>query len=191
MDARNTPLDPDEAKQLIPSLDTKEAVDQYEEENISSARAWVLSPRRLAHIDPFDEPLVRELHRRMFDKTWLWAGKYRKTEKNLGVPVHEIYNRLGALLGNGRYRVEHQVFSPDEIAVRFHHELVLIHPFPNGNGRHARLYADMIALKLARPEFTWGSANLVNPGKARNAYISALKAADAGDIKPLLAFARS
>lgn len=191
MDAGNTPLDPDEAKELIPALLTKEAVNEYEEENISSARAWALSPRRLAHIDPFDELFVRELHRRMFDKTWLWAGKYRKTEKSIGVPVHEIYNRLGALLGNGRYWVEHKTFPPDENAVRFHHELVFIHPFPNGNGRHARLYADIIALKLDRREFTWGSANLVNPGKARHAYISALKAADAGDIKPLLAFARS
>ncbi|HEX8838594.1 MAG TPA: mobile mystery protein B [Candidatus Acidoferrum sp.] len=192
MKARNAPLHPDQAKQLIPALLTKEAVNQYEEENISSARAWVFSPRRLAHIDPFDELFVRELHRRMFDKTWRWAGKYRNTESNLGLQVHEILqNRVGALLGNGRDWVEHKVFPPDEIAVRFHHGLVLIHPFPDGNGRHGRLYADMIARKLARPEFTWGSANLVRSGKTRDAYLRAMKVADAGDIKPLLAFARS
>ena len=192
VDAGNTPLHPDEAKQLIPSLLTQGAVDEYEEVNITSARAWVLSPKRLAGIDPFDELFVRELHRRMFDKTWTWAGKYRQTDKmNIGVPFHQIYNRLGALLGNGRYWVEHRVFPPDEIAVRFHHELVFIHPFPNGNGRHARMYADMIALKLGRSEFTWGSANLVHPGKAREGYIGALKVADKGDFKPLFAFARS
>ena len=167
-------------------------MDEFEEENISAARAWALSPRRLSRTDPFDGQFVRELHKRMFNKTWKWAGKYRKTEKtNLGVPIHEIRDRLGALLGNGRYWVEQKVFPPDEIAVRFHHEFVVIHPFPNGNGRHARLYADPIARKLGQPEFSWGSANLVRSGEAREKYIAALKMADVGDIKPLLAFARS
>ena len=191
MDARNTPLHPDEARQLIPALLTKEAVDEFEEENISSARVWALGPRRLTRIEPFEEHFVRELHKRMFNKTWKWAGKYRTTSKNLGVPVHEIRDRLGVLLGNGRYWVERKAFPPDEIAVRFHHELAVIHPFPNGNGRHARLYADIIARKLGQPDLTWGSANLVHAGEAREEYIRALKAADAGNIKPLLAFARS
>lgn len=189
-DSHTTPLHPDEAKQLIPSLTTKEAVDEFEEQNITQAREWALNPRVFRRIDPFDEPTIRVVHRRMFNKTWQWAGTYRNSEKNIGVPVHEIRDRLGTLLGNAKYWVEKQVFSPDEIAVRFHHELTVIHPFPNGNGRHARLYADVIARKLEGDVFTWGPKNL-HEGTLRAKYIEALQKADAGDIKPLVAFARS
>jgi Fic-DOC domain mobile mystery protein B len=191
-DKHITPLHPDKEKQLIPALTTKEGLNRFEEVNISEARAWALSPRVIRRIDPFVEPTIREVHNRMFDKTWKWAGKYRTTEKlNLGVPVAEIYERLGALLGNAHYWLEHKTFSPDEIAVRFHHELTVIHPFPNGNGRHARLYADTIALKLGGDVFTWGSANLVHAGAVRQRYIEALQAADEGNIKQLLEFARA
>jgi Fic-DOC domain mobile mystery protein B len=107
----------------------------------------------------------------MFNRTWKWAGTYRNTEKNIGVLVHEIRNRIPALLGNTRYWVDHQTFPADEIAIRFHHELVgVIHPFPNGNGRHARLHADVIAVKLERPEFTWGQNSIVGTGPTREAY---------------------
>jgi Fic-DOC domain mobile mystery protein B len=95
-----------------------------------------------------------------------------------------------ALFGDVRYWIENKTYSPDEIAVRFHHRLVFIHPFPNGNGRHARLIADVFAMKLGRPAFTWGSAHLVEEGEARNRYLEAIRAADNGDIQPLLKFAR-
>jgi Fic-DOC domain mobile mystery protein B len=95
-----------------------------------------------------------------------------------------------ALFGDVRYWIENRTYSLDEISVRFHHRLVLIQPFPNGNGRHARLIADVVAMKLGRPEFTWGSANLVK-GEARNKYLEAIRTADNGDIQPLLKFARS
>jgi Fic-DOC domain mobile mystery protein B len=186
-----TPLDSDEKKQLIPALATKEALNEFEEVNIAEARAWALSPRTIRSIDPLIEPTIREVHRRMFNRTWQWAGKYRRTEKlNMGAPIAEIYERLGALLGNAQYWAQNNSFLPDEIAVRFHHELTLIHPFPNGNGRHARLYADTIALKLGNDVFTWGRANL-HAGTSRTNYIEALQKADNGDIKALVAFARS
>ncbi len=127
----------------------------------------------------------------MFDQTWRWAGVYRTTEKKIGVPHHEIRERLAALLGDARYWVEHGTYPPDELAVRFHHRLVLIHPFANGNGRHARLIADVLAQREGGSVFTWGGANLVRGGDFRRRYIDALQAADAGDIGPLLAFARS
>ena len=95
------------------------------------------------------------------------------------------------LVGDVRYWIENNTYSLDEISVRFHHRLVLIHPFPNGNGRHARLIADLLAKKLGRPAFTWGSANLVSEGEARNKYLEAIRTADSGDIQPLLKFARS
>jgi len=190
----NTPIDPDELVQLIPSLATKQELDEWERKNIIDARTWALSPRTVGSRDPFVEPYLRELHRRMFDQTWKWAGKYRKTEKNIGCTVPEIANRLGALLGDARYWAEHDTYPPDEIAVRFHHRLVgTIHPFPNGNGRHARLHADVIAVKLGRAEFTWGRNDLVGAGPARARYLDALRALDADDrnVKPLLEFARS
>ena len=129
----------------------------------------------------------------MFDQTWTWAGKYRTTNKNLGVLFHQIMNEIAAILGNCHYWIEHETFDPDEIAIRFHHRLVWIHPFPNGNGRHARLLADVIAVKNSRERFTWGSATLEAAGSGRAEYIRCLQAADVNndDIQGLLKFARS
>jgi Fic-DOC domain mobile mystery protein B len=126
----------------------------------------------------------------MFDQTWKWAGQYRRTERNIGIPVQEIREKLVALFGDVRYWIANQTFSPDEIAVRFHHRLVAIHPFPNGNGRHARLMADLFLMKLGRPAFTWGSRELVRQGEARARYLDAVRAADNGDMQPLLEFVR-
>jgi len=119
-----------------------------------------------------------------------WAGVYRITEKNIGVPHHEIREGIGTLIGEARYWLEHGTYPPDELAVRFHHRLVLIHPFSN-SGRHARLIADVLAQRQERPVFSWGGENLARAGDFRRRYISALQAADAHDIAPLLAFARS
>jgi len=186
----NTPLSLEELADLIPNLATKEELNEWERENILRAREWAVGDRTTAVNMPSDD-YVRKLHAKMFDQTWKWAGEYRRTEKNLGVPAHEIRERLMALFGDARNWIENNTYSPDEVAVRFHHRLVLIHPFPNGNGRHARLIADIIAMKLGRPAFTWGSANLVKEGEARTAYLEAIRAADDGDIQPLLNLARS
>ncbi len=185
-----TPLSPEELADLIPNLATKEELNEWERENILGAREWAVGDRTTALDLPSDN-YVRKLHAKMFDQTWKWAGEYRRTEKSLGVPVHEIRERLMALFGDARYWIGNNMFSPEEIAVRFHHRLALIRPFPNGNGRHARLIADIIAIRLGRPPFTWGSANLVKEGEARAAYLEAISAADHGDIQPLLKFARS
>ncbi len=184
------PLSPEETADLIPNLATKEELNEWERENILQARAWAKSDRTEPDRMPSDE-YIRKLHAKMFDQTWKWAGDYRRTEKNLGVPVPEIRERLAALFGDVRYWVENDTYSPDEIAVRFHHRLVFIHAFPNGNGRHARLVADVLVIKLARPGFTWGAVNLITPGQTRAKYLDALRAADHGDIRPLLEFARA
>jgi Fic-DOC domain mobile mystery protein B len=186
----NTPLSPEELADLIPSLATKEELNEWERENILRAREWAISDRTSAADVPTDS-YVRKLHKRMFDQTWKWAGQYRRTEKNIGIPVYQIREQLVALLGDVHYWIEHHTFPSDEIAVRFHHRLVVIHPFPNGNGRHARLIADILAMKLRRPAFTWGAADLVKPGEARAQYLNAIRAADQGDIQPLIQFARS
>jgi Fic-DOC domain mobile mystery protein B len=187
----NTPLSPEEQADLIPSLATREELNEWERDNILRARQWALSERQLSRWNPTDEEYIRELHGRMFDQTWKWAGTYRKTDKNLGIPVDQILGRLAQLIGNATYWLSHKTFDLDESAVRFHHELVVIHVFPNGNGRHARMIADVIAVKYGRSPFTWGSKDLIPPGEARDRYLSALRNADQGDIAPLLKFARS
>lgn len=186
----NTPLSPEELVDLIPNLATKEELNEWERENILRGREWAVGDRT-SPTDMVSDEYVRKLHKKMFDETWKWAGDYRHTEKNIGVSVHEIRERLISLFGNTRYWIENGTYLPDEIAVRFHHRLVFIHPFPNGNGRHARLIADIIAMKLGRSAFTWGSASLVKEGEARTTYLEAIRAADDGDIQPLLSFTRS
>lgn len=187
----NTPLTPDEEADLIPNLGTRDELNEWERLNILEAYSWALDRKRLRRLDPLREPYVRDLHRRMFDQTWKWAGRYRSTERNLGIAPHLIRDALAGLLGDTRYWVEHGTYAPDEIAVRLHHRMVFIHPFANGNGRHARLMADVLAQRLDRPVFTWGSAELVRAGDFRARYIDALRAADGNDIQPLLWFARS
>lgn len=183
-----TPLDPDEAGGLIPShISTQAQLNEWEEANILEARRWVFARRRR---DVLTEEFARELHRRMFDKTWKWAGDFRRSGKNIGVDSRQISTRLRDLLDDARYWIEHRTYPIDEIAARFHHRLVSIHPFANGNGRHARLMADVLLVQADAPPFTWGSKTLVT-GAERETYIAVLHAADAGDIKPLLRFSRS
>jgi len=187
----NTPLTPEEHDGLIPNLATHEELNEWERDNILRARQWALGDRQLTRLDPMTEDYIRELHNRMFDQTWAWAGTYRKTEKNLGVPVVHIRERLAQSLGNAKYWLENKTYDVDECAVRFHYELVVIHAFPNGNGRHARLIADVVAAKYGRPVFSWGSKDLMSPGESREAYLTSLRAADKGDIRGILKFARS
>lgn len=136
----NTPFSPEELADLIPNLATKEELNEWERENILRAREWALGDRTAARGLASDD-YVRKLHAKMFDQTWKWAAEYRRSEKSIGIPFHEIRDRLRALFGDVRYWIENNTYPTDEIAVRFHHRLVLIHPFPNGNGRHARLNA--------------------------------------------------
>jgi len=186
----NTPLSPDEQADLLPNLATREELNQWERENILVAYSWALKRRTLTREKALSEPYLRNLHYRMFDETWKWAGLYRTSEKNIGVPHHQIREQLAILIGDTSYWLEHATFSPDEIAIRFHNRLVFIHAFANGNGRHSRLMADILAKVQGRPEFTWGGTDIVAQGDIRRSYIDALRAADKNDIGPMLAFAR-
>ena len=131
------------------------------------------------------------LHQRMFGDVWSWAGKLRVRETNIGVMPYEIAATLRGFLDNVDYWLAHESYSPDELAARYHHGLVLIHPFTNGNGRHTRLAADLMCDKLGRDFFTWGRQSLDSAGATRQAYLAALRAADQHDFAPLLAFVRS
>ncbi len=187
----NTPLSPDEIEALIPNLSTQDELNQWERENILAARAWAFSPRRLKRNDPLTEPYIRKLHHEMFRHTWKWSGRYRLTGKNLGVAPHAIREQIGVFLGDARYWLEHRTFDIDEIAVRSHHRLVAIHPFSNGNGRHARLFADILAVRSGRKAFSWGRNEMTQIGPVRAAYLDALRAADGGNFEKLMAFCRS
>ena len=128
----------------------------------------------------------------MYDEVWSWAGKFRKSEKNIGVSWFKISVELKILLDDIKYWIENKTFLPDEIAIRFKHRLVSIHCFPNGNGRHARIMADIIIETIFEKElFTWNASNMVKPDKIRKKYITTLKQADNGNIKPLIKFARN
>ncbi len=193
-----TPINLIDPNDLIPSISTEKERNEWERLNILIARGWALNPRVLGRRDPTDEIYLRRLHRRMFDKTWRWAGKYRSRNGiNIGCPFIEIRQRIPQLLGDVRYWIENKTYGEiDEIAVRFHHRLVWqIHAFTDGNGRHARLLADVLVAKHGRPVFSWGpaSANLPAEGAVRTAYLEALKALDANnnDVQPLLKFARA
>jgi Fic-DOC domain mobile mystery protein B len=181
-----TPIDLDEAKGLIPAhLTLQRELNEYEEANILEGNEWLFARRRG---DPLDERFIHTVHRRMFNQTWRWAGQARRSDKNIGVSWVEIPARLRQMVGDVRAQIEHRAYSPTEIAARYHHRLVAIHVFPNGNGRHARLMADLLLLELADRRFDWGRGSLVAANELRARYIAALKAADGDDIRPLLAF---
>lgn len=184
-----TPIDPDEAAGLLPRhITTQAELNTWEEANIVKADGWAFRQRRR---EPLEEGFVRDLHRMMFDKTWRWAGTFRSSNKNIGVDSHQVSMRLRELLDNTRYQRDHQAFPADELAVRFHHRLVWIHAFPNGNGRHARLMADVLVTRLGGERFTWGQASLLVAGDVRARYLQALRAADQGMLELLIQFARS
>ncbi len=187
----NTALSPEEQAGLIPNLTTRHELNEWERQNVLEAYAWALDPRSVRRRDSLSESYVRGLHQRMFNQTWTWAGRYRSTEKNIGIPHYQIRDSLAGLLGDVRYWLENRTFPPDEIALRLHHRLVLIHPFANGNGRHARLMADVLAERQGRPEFSWGNSAIARQSDFRRAYIEALQAADRNDMQLLLLFARS
>ena len=183
-----TPLTPDERNALIPThITLRGELNELEQQNIAEADRWAFARKRNA----LSELFLRGLHRRMFNRVWRWAGKYRTSERNLGIQSFRIATELHQLLGDIGYWIEHKTYVPDEIAVRFHHRLVAIHPFANGNGRWSRLAADLLIVSLGGERFSWGRANIQAPGDVRRHYIDALRAADNHDIDALLKFSRS
>jgi len=183
-----TPLDADELACLIPKhITTQGELNEWEQLNIEQGETWARRQRK----DILDEAFVRQLHKQMFGETWSWAGSFRKSDKNIGVEWQQVGVKLRDSLDDVRYQIDHATYPPDEIAARFHHRLVAIHPFPNGNGRHARTMADLLAQKLGQPRFTWGSKSTTEAAETRTRYIDALRAADSGNINLLLDFVRS
>ncbi|MEQ1935821.1 MAG: mobile mystery protein B [Fimbriimonadaceae bacterium] len=180
-----TPIDADEAEALIPSLSTQAELNEFEAHNILQAQMWARTSRSIKS-KLLSEQVLRQLHREMFRHTWKWAGTYRLTQKSIGCETWQIGTKLHEFLDDIVIWLEHQTYPPAEIAARFHHRLVWIHPFPNGNGRFARLATDLFCEQQGWPVPTWGSANLNAIGDVRKAYIAALQAADKHDFAPLI-----
>ena len=187
-----TPLDEEEKDGLlILTIATRDELDEFEQQNIEKAVQWILGRTFKPELF-FTEDFVRMLHKRMYADVWAWAGEFRKTNKNIGVDKWKIPSDLKYLLDDAKYWHENNTYTQDEIAVRFKHRIVSIHCFPNGNGRHSRLLADIIIEKIYKqPVFSWGAANLSDEGDTRKSYLKAVKTADRGDYSLLLAFARS
>lgn len=185
-----TPLDPDELEGLkFRHITTREQLNHLEQGNIQSGLLWL---QKKKHIDLLTESFIKKLHQKLFGEVWKWAGTFRKTEKSIGIDPLHIQIQLHQLLEDIRFWIANETYPPLEIALRFHHKLVFIHLFPNGNGRHARIIADELMVKIfGLHEIDWlQGADLQSFTSRRQLYIAALKAADQHDYSLLLKFAR-
>jgi len=187
-----TPINEDEKVGLrIKTVSTREELDEFEQANIQQAIEWTLK-NTFNKEEILSEEFILLLHKKMFGEVWNWAGTVRKTNKNIGVDKFMITVELRTLIDDCKYWIDHQTFDPDEIAIQFSHRIVKIHVFPNGNGRHSRLIADIIVSNLfQKPVFTWGRTNLSKTSDIRKQYLNSIYEADRGNIQPLLAFART
>jgi Fic-DOC domain mobile mystery protein B len=188
-----TPLDPDEIKGLIPSyISTQAELNAAEQANILEAELWTLGKK---DTDFLSLDFIKSLHKKMFKDVWKWAGEFRKSNKNIGIEWPKISEELSKLCKDTEYWIQNKTYEPDELGARFHHRLISIHPFPNGNGRHARLMTDILMVHLNEKKFSWGAkaANdlITLEGEVRDNYIHALRAADGKNIRPLIKFVRS
>jgi Fic-DOC domain mobile mystery protein B len=183
-----TPLEPEDIFDLIPThITTHEQLNAWEQKNIISAQKWARKEKDILSVS-----FIQLLHKQMFNETWKWAGKFRQSGKNIGVDWPIISVELKKLCDDVAYQLQHKIFPVDEIAIRFHYRLVWIHPFPNGNGRHARLMADLLIMQQGRPRFSWGMGqDLYKATPIRKQYINALRQADQGDYSKLIDFART
>lgn len=190
-----TPLTDEERRGLRLPVLTRDELNLAEAENISRAMSWLyFSHRRLQPESVTQEAWLKRLHRRMYDQVWVWAGQYRTTDRNPGVPYWQVRMDMRNLEADANAWLADTSaarYSNDECAIRFGYRLVVIHPFPNGNGRWSRLASDALIVALGGSRFTWGGASLTEPGALRRDYISALQTADTtGDLEPLMAFSR-
>lgn len=192
-----TPFSDQDFKGLIPTfVATRADLNLVEQAGIAAARTWVArSPAAHTVERVLSEPFVRDLHRQMYGKVWRWAGTYRTSKSNIGVDPARVPVAVRDLVDDARLWVAPETAwaTPELACIRVHHQLVSIHPFPNGNGRHARLFADLLAQSIGVPPFTWGGADLNASGPDRAAYLTALRRADRDpdDLADLLRFARS
>ena len=187
-----TPLDEDEKEGLkIKSITTQGELDEFEQLSIEKAVEWTIRTNLKAE-KILTEKFIKDLHKKMYSDVWKWAGEFRKTDKNIGIRCTQIGIELKNLIDDTKYWIENKTYLPEEIAIRFKHRIVAIHCFPNGNGRHSRMMADIIIESIfGKDIFSWHKSNMVKADEKRKQYITALREADNGNIKPLIKFAEN
>ena len=184
-DDNSTPLTEEEKQQLKAKwVTTRSELNELETKGIADAEIWLLKNKK----DILSETFIKALHKKMFGDIWKWAGTFRTTERNIGVAPYEIQPKLRILLDDIKFWIANRTYSEKEIAIRFHHRLVQIHPFPNGNGRISRIMADLIMRTFGLDDLDWGSGNLTEISELRTKYITALQEADKGNYKLLINF---
>lgn len=190
--AGQTPLNEEEKEGLkIKSITTQGELDEFEQLNIEKAVEWTIHTN-LKQDRILTEKFVKDLHKKMYGDVWKWAGEFRKSDKNIGIKWIQINVELKNLIDDTKYWIANNTFSPEEISIRFKHRIVAIHCFPNGNGRHSRMMADIIIECIFGKElFSWHNSRMVNADETRKKYIEALRNADNGNINPLIEFAKS
>lgn len=186
-----TPIDEDEKEGLlINTISTRGELDEFEQLNIQEAIEWSMKTR-FNKEQLLSEDFLMLIHKKMFGEVWKWAGTVRRTNKNIGVDKTQISTELKKLIDDCSFWIDNNSFSQDEIAIRFSHRIVKIHLFPNGNGRHSRLVADILISKIfGKPLFSWGNSDLSKNNPVRKEYLEAIRMADNDDYKPLIDFAR-
>lgn len=187
-----TPLAEEEKEALrIKAITTQGELDEFEQLNIEKAVEWTIRTKFKPE-NILTEKFIKDLHKRMYGDVWKWAGKFRQTEKNIGISWIQISLELKNLLDDTKYWIKNKTYTPEEIAIRFKHRIVSIHCFPNGNGRHSRMMADIIIESIfGKDIFSWHQSNMVKANEIRKAYIDALQKADNGIIEPLIEFAKN
>ena len=186
-DDNSTPLTEEEKQQLRTRwITTRAELNELETNGITEAEIWLLKNKK----DILTESFIITLHKKMFGIVWKWAGIFRTTERNIGVAPYEIQPKLRILLEDVKFWIKNKTYTSKEIAIRFHHRLVQIHPFPNGNGRLSRLMADLLMKQFGQNNMNWGAGDLTEISELRKTYISALQQADHGDYSLLLDFVK-
>jgi Fic-DOC domain mobile mystery protein B len=183
-----TPFDVDGLR--LTHLRTREAIYDAEAENILLAYQKYLRRRLSPNRAWFTEGFVRQVHRDMLGAVWEWGGRYRETELTIGVPAHQIREEIAKLCDDRLFWDKDKNMPIIERAARLHARLAWIHPFRNGNGRHARLITDIFLYshRHALPE--WPHSELIQEGTPREEYLVAMKQADRGNFESLITFTK-
>ncbi len=183
----NSAITPHERVRLVPSLSTRAQLTEIERLSVNAARVWAMRGAVHQRDDLLTREFSRELHRRMFGGIWRGAGRFRTAERTPGWEPHRISEGVGMVLDDADGWLRHATYPVHEAAVRLHVRLMTIHPWANGNGCHARLLADIIVASQGEAPLTWGSRQ---PASAAGRYGDAVRAAEAGELAPLLEFSR-
>lgn len=192
-----TPLNLDDMLGLkYKHIDTREQLNEVEAANILQGQIWASKlnkgAKELTRDDIFNRDFVSDLHKALFGEVWEWAGHFRKRELNIGVDPKNIAVDLHNFLEDAKCWLEFKHYDNLELSARIQHRLVQIHPFVNGNGRHSRVFTDIVRVYLLNEKpIKWANAKLENMTEERNSYISGLREADVGDLSTFIKYLQS